>query len=300
MKRILCIVLFLVIFLTSCTSNETYKHNKQILDNYPTNHNYAFVTNNGYESKGKKINFKNIINKKIISDGKSVELIYGTRYQQTLVGNCLYFCYEYKREDKLGHHALGYVDINTLKVYLGYFDYERYMFDYNFSTNEFVCFTFKKEINTLDVIDIVFFKDTNKLEFDYDLNNLKYSLEDVEEPDLKNFYIENDIKYMIDEFARTLTNSSTGEVIQLPYQNDLLELDSVIKEIYSLFEYERADLIASYISNGNELFFYIHDRPTNSLNAPYMLFKCNLDLSNIEYIGYSEYTIQSVINLTTS
>lgn len=179
---------------------------------------------------------------------------------------------------------------------MDYFDYERYMFDYNFSTDKFVCYTFKE--NDLNVIDIVFFKDTNKLEFDYDLSKLSYDLDDVEEPNLKNYYIENDVKYMIDDFGRKLINSVTGEIIELPYQNDLLEIDSIIKEIYSKFKYENTKIVAKYISTGDELFLYINDRPTNKLNAPFMIFKCNYDLSEIKYIGYSEFSINVVVNLT--
>ena len=185
MKKIFYVLIIFCSLLTSCSNNEIYEHNKLILDNYNFNNNYAIVTNTGYESENKTINFKNVINKKLISDGKNVELIYNTRYQQTIVDDILYFCYEYKRNDDIGHHALGYVDINTLKVYVDYFDYERYMFDYNFSTDKFVCYTFKEDISDFNVIDIVFFKDTNKLEFDYDLSLLNYNQEDIEQPNLK-------------------------------------------------------------------------------------------------------------------
>ena len=297
MKKIFHILIIFCALLTSCSNNEIYEHNKLILDNYNFNNNYAIVTNTGYESENKTINFKNVINKKLISDGKNVELIYNTRYQQTIVDDILYFCYEYKRNDDIGHHALGYVDINTLKVYVDYFDYERYMFDYNFSTDKFVCYTFKEDISDFNVIDIVFFKDTNKLEFDYDLSLLNYNQEDIEQPNLKDYYIEDGIKYDIDHYGRKLTNIVTNEVINLPYQNDLLELDTIVKEIYSSFEYESIAINATYFSNGEELFFYIHDRPTNKLNAPFMIFKCNVDLSNVEYIGYSEYLIQVLIKL---
>ena len=56
-------------------------------------------------------------------------------------------------------------------------------------------------------------------------------------------------------------------------------------------------IYATYISNGDELFLYIQDRPTNRLNAPFMIFKCNLDLSEVEYIGYTEYSINAIVNL---
>ena len=298
MKKIILIILLICTFLVSCTKNEIYEYNKQVLDKYSTSNDYAFLTYDRYESQDKSINFKKLINRKLILDGKGIELIYNTRYQQTLVEDSLYFCYEYKREDKIGHHALGYVDINTRKVYVDYFDYERYIFDYNFSTDEFVCYTFKKETNGLDVIDIVFFKDTNKLKFDYNLGDLSYSLEDVEEPNLKDYYIENDVRYVVDSFNRKLTNSVTGEVIEMQYQNDLLELDTVIKEIYSQFQDDISYISARYLSTGEELFLCIHDRPINRLIAPYMVFKCNLDLSEVEYIGYSEYSIREVIKLT--
>lgn len=231
-------------------------------------------------------------------DGRMVELLYGTRSQKTLVGYSLYFCYEYKRQDDIWHHAIGYVDLNTSKVYVDFFDHERYMFDYNFSTDKFVCYTFKEEINSPDVIDIVLFKDTNQLEFEYDLSKLNYDLEDIEEPNIKNYYIEGGVKYTLDNFKRTLTNTITGEVNELPYQNDLLELDSVIKEMYSKFEYNQTAIVANYFSTGNELFLSIHDRPTNKLNAPFLIFKSNLDMTKIEYIGYSEYTINAIVNLT--
>ena len=296
MRKLLYIILLISTFLISCTRNEIYEYNKKILDTYAIEEDYAIITYNGYESKNKTIDFNKLINTKIMSDGKSVELIYNTRSQKTLVGDSLYFCYEYKKNDNIGHHAIGYVDINTSKVYVDYFDYERYMFDYNFSTDKFVCYTFKE--NDLKVIDIVFFKDTNKLEFDYDLSKLSYDLDDVEEPNLKNYYIENDVKYMIDDFGRKLINSVTGEIIELPYQNDLLEIDSIIKEIYSKFKYENTKIVAKYISTGDELFLYINDRPTNKLNAPFMIFKCNYDLSEIKYIGYSEFSINVVVNLT--
>ena len=182
MKKFLLIILLFTVFFTACEPNETYEYNKRILDTYATNTDYAFITQTGYESAQKNVNFKNIITNKIALDGKPVELFYGTRYQQTLVNDCLYFCYEYKRENEIGHHALGYVDINTLKVCVDYFDYERYSFDYNFSTSEFVCFTFKKDLNDLNTINIVFFKDRNKLIFDYDLSKLNYDIKDVEEP----------------------------------------------------------------------------------------------------------------------
>ncbi|MBE6142391.1 MAG: hypothetical protein E7177_00185 [Erysipelotrichaceae bacterium] len=299
MKKISLIILLFCSLLTSCSKNEIYEYNKQILDtSYAANDNYLIVTNDGYQLKDKRIDFSKIINKKIMLDGRMVELLYGTRSQKTLVGDSLYFCYEYKRKDDIGHHAIGYVDLNTSKVYVDYFDYERYMFDYNFSTDKFVCYTFKEEINSPEVIDIVFFKDTNKLEFDYDLSKLSYDLEDIEEPNIKDYYIEGGVKYTLDNFKRTLTNTVTGEVNELPYQNDLLELESVIKEMYSKFEYNQTAIIANYFSTGNELFLSIHDRPTNKLNAPFLIFKCNLDMTKIEYIGYSEYTINAVVNLT--
>ena len=294
MKKLVLLVLILCCFLTSCTKNEIYEYNKEVLDTYSTNSNYAIVTYNYYESVDKKINLNNLINTKIMLDGKSVELIYNTRCQKTLVGDTLYFFYEYKREDDIGHHAVGYVNLKTKKVYVDYFDYERYSFDYNFSTKDFVCFTFKKDLN---VIDIVFFKETNKLEFDYNLNNLQYNKEDIEEPNLKDYYIENGVKYTLSNLGHTLTNSLTGEIIELPYENNLLEIDSVIKEIYSKFQYDMSRIYATYISNGDELFLYIQDRPTNRLNAPFMIFKCNLDLSEVEYIGYTEYSINAIVNL---
>ncbi len=299
MKNVIFIILLICVLLSSCSRNEIYYYNKEVLDTfYSYNTNYAIVTKVGYKSKNKSIDFEKIIKRKIILDGKIVELFYGTRSQKTLVGDSLYFCYEYKRNDDIGHHAIGYVDLKTSKVYADYFDYKRYTFNYNFSTDKFVCYTFKEKTNSTDVIDIVFFKDTNKLKFDYDLSKLSYDIEDIEEPDIKNYYIENNVKYILENFGRKITNSLTGEVIELPYQKDLLEFDSIIKEIYSKFEYRQSAIRADYFSTGDELFMCIYDRPTNSLNAPYMTFKCNLDLSEIEYLGYSSSPAKAVVNLT--
>ena len=96
MRKLLYIILLISTFLISCTRNEIYEYNKKILDTYAIEEDYAIITYNGYESKNKTIDFNKLINAKIMSDGKSVELIYNTRSQKTLVGDSLYFCYEYK------------------------------------------------------------------------------------------------------------------------------------------------------------------------------------------------------------
>lgn len=92
-----------------------------------------------------------------------------------------------------------------------------------------------------------------------------------------------------------LINSSTGEVITLPNGNKLRDSVPIIKEIYDKFTYDNISINLTYLSNGDELFFYIQDRPTNSLNAPFMLFKCNLDLSEVSYIGYYDHLIFNVV-----
>ncbi|MFR5892161.1 MAG: hypothetical protein ACLUG4_06775 [Bacilli bacterium] len=43
--------------------------------------------------------------------------------------------------------------------------------------------------------------------------------------------------------------------------------------------------------------FYIHNRLINSLNVPFMLFKCDKDLSNVEYIVYYNSPIYDVVKL---
>lgn len=292
MRKLIVFSLFMLLLLTSCVTNTNYVNNKRVLDGYAKNPHYTFITSTTYESTNKIIDFKQLINNKIMKDGRSVELIYSTRYQQTLIGNNLYFCYEYKRNADIGHHALGYVDCENLEVYLDYFDYQRYSFDYNFSTSKFVCFTFKKD---LEVIDIVFFKDLQKLEFDYDLNRLEYSEAELEEKHVKDYYFEDGIKYELSYYNQKLINTLDGSVIDLPYENDLLDRVPLLKEMYEKFTCENIRINASYISTGEELFFYIHDRPTNNLNVPFMVFKCNSTLTEVEYIGYSEKTIKDVV-----
>ena len=58
---------------------------------------------------------------------------------------------------------------------------------------------------------------------------------------------------------------------------DFLLLFGTSKILGTKFTYDNIAINLTYLSNGDELFFYIQDRPTNRLNAPFMLFKCNLD-----------------------
>lgn len=295
-KTMVLLLLFSMFLLTSCFSeNETFKTNKKVLDdNYKVNTNYGVITGRTYKTHDKVIDFEKLINKQITKDGKDVEVIYNTRMESTLVENKIYFFYEYKRVENIGRFAVGYVDLDTLLVYADYFEHDRrgYSWDYQFSTDKFVVYKFYGSKN----IDIVFFKDTNQLEFNYNLYKLEYEQKDLEEVQEKEYYIENGIKYKLD--WNKLINTQTGEVITLPSGNELIDQIPLIKEIYDKFTYSDLGIAALYVSNGTELFFYISDRPTNELNAPFMLFKCNVDLSEVTYIGYYDSTIFNVINLT--
>ena len=296
MKNSLLLFLILLIPLTSCFQrNEIFEHNKRILDeNYEVNANYAVVTGRTYQTKDRTIDFGNLIDKQIRRDGKGVEVIYNTRFTSTLVEDNIYFFYEYKRVEDIGKFAVGYVDLVTSKVYADYFEYERsgLSWEYLYSTDEFVAYRFY-EYDGIKDIKIVFFKDSNKLEFDYNLNNLEYGASELEEVQEKDYYIQDGIKYTLD--WNKLINSSTGEVITLPNGNELRDSVPIIKEIYDKFTYDNISINLTYLSNGDELFFYIQDRPTNSLNAPFMLFKCNLDLSEVSYIGYYDHLIFNVV-----
>lgn len=295
----IALISLLLFFLTSCTPNEFYRANKKVLDNnYQPNPHYGLLTRRGYKDENKEIDFEKVVRDKIVQDGKSVEWFYSTRYSQTLIDDTLYFCFEYwfdDDEDK-GRYALGYVDFHTLDVYLDYVDYKRSRFIYNFSTDKFVCYTFIVEENgNEEKIDVVFFKDTNQLAFDYDLTKLVFEQTDIENPNLKEYYIEDGIKYILDDFKHTLTSTIDGSIITLPFENDILDKAAILKEMYGQFSCERISIYASYFSIGDELFFYIQDRPTNDLNVPFVLFKCNSDLSNVEYIGYCENSIVDVV-----
>ena len=58
MKKISLIILLFCFLLTSCSKNEIYEYNKQILDtSYAVNDNYLIVTNDGYQLKDKRIDF---------------------------------------------------------------------------------------------------------------------------------------------------------------------------------------------------------------------------------------------------
>ena len=298
MKKLQLLFLFLILLipLTSCFQpNETFDYNKRVLDdNYEANANYAVITGRTYQTSDEIIDFGNLIDKQITKDGKGVEVLYNTRFKSTLAEDNIYFFYEYKRVEDIGKFAVGYVNLITKKVYVDYFEYERsgLSWEYLYSTDKFVVYKFY-EYGGLEDIKIVFFKDSNKLEFDYNLNNLKYNISELEEVQEKDYYIQDGIKYTLD--WNKLINSNSGETITLPNGNELRDSVPIIKEISDKFTYESVDIYLTYLSNGDELFFYIQDRPTNNLNAPFMLFKCNLDLSEVSYIGYYDNLIFNVI-----
>ena len=127
MKKLLLLFLILLIPLTSCfKQNETFEHNKRVLDeNYEVNANYAVITGRTYQTADETIDFGNLIDKQIRKDGKGVEVLYNTRFKSTLAEDNIYFFYEYKRVEDIGKFAVGYVDLVTLKVYADYFEYER-------------------------------------------------------------------------------------------------------------------------------------------------------------------------------
>ena len=184
MKKSLLLFLILLIPLTSCFQrNEIFEHNKRILDeNYDVNANYAVVTGRTYQTKDRTIDFGNLIDKQIRKDGKGVKVLYNTRFEGTLVEDNIYFFYEYKRVEDIGKFAVGYVDLVTSKVYADYFEYERsgLSWEYLYSTDEFVAYKFY-EYGGIKDIKIVFFKDSNKLEFNYNLNELEYDASELEE-----------------------------------------------------------------------------------------------------------------------
>ena len=236
MKKLLLLFLILLIPLTSCfKQNETFEHNKRVLDeNYEVNANYAVITGRTYQTADEIIDFGNLIDKQIRKDGKGVEVLYNTRFKSTLAEDNIYFFYEYKRVEDIGKFAVGYVDLITKKVYVDYFEYERsgLSWDYLYSTDKFVAYKFY-EYGGLKDIKIVFFKDSNKLEFDYNLNNLEYNSSELEEVQEKNYYIQDGIKYTLD--WNKLINSNTGETITLPNGNELRDSVPIIKEIYVKF-----------------------------------------------------------------
>lgn len=296
MKKLCLLLVALLLVLTSCFKvNETLEYNKKVLDeNYEFNPNYAVIAGETYQTSNQTIDFGKLIDRKLNSDGKYVEWLYSRKPVITLVGDKIYFCYEYNRNDDLGKYAIGYVDLTTESVYADYFEYQRWLFTYVFSTNNFVVYKFSKYGSNQET-NFVFFKDENKVSIWHDLANLKYSEADVEETQGKDYYFENGIKYTL--VSDNATNLTTGEVIKLPTGNELKDKVSILKEMYEQFSYEVTSINAIYISNGEELFFYISDRPTNHSNTPFILFKCNLDLTDVTYIGHYNYRVYNVINL---
>ena len=298
MKKItLFLMLFILLFVTSCVTNTNYTNNKRILEKEYSNSDYAILTYSGYETNEDTIDFKKIIKTKINSDGKNSDSLYSTRYKQTLIGDNLYFCYEYKYTQTTGFYAIGYVDFNTLEVYLDYCKCDKSAFNYEFSTKDFICYSFKNTLSSNNVKYAVFFKETNELKFDYNINLLEYTENEKEQEHVKDYYIENGIKYKIEDSNTALINTEDGSIINLPYQNDILDKVPLLKGMYEKFTYDKISITVTYISTGDELFFCIHDRPTNKLNVPLMIFKCSLDFSNVEYVGYSDERILDVICL---
>ena len=70
MKKLLLLFLILLIPLTSCfKQNETFEHNKRVLDeNYEVNANYAVITGRTYQTADETIDFGNLIDKQIRKD----------------------------------------------------------------------------------------------------------------------------------------------------------------------------------------------------------------------------------------
>lgn len=289
------VLLISMLVLCSCyTTNPTYQHNKAILDTYPINPNYGILTRFEYQENGKKILYKNKVLDRIRKDGNAISS--STRYGQELTGNHLYFCCEYNSysSGQFNKYAMGYFELETNALHLSYFVSENIIFKYVFSTNQYICYCIS-DIHNKNNVYVVYFKETGEIAYDYDIKQLSYKEEDIEETKRKDYYIENGIKYKVATYERTLANEELGLTIHLPSGEELFEKAPIVKEIYDQFEYEYLSLSAYYISMGDELFFYIDDRPTNVLNAPYMIFKCDATFTNVTYIGYAYDLIEAVV-----
>lgn len=294
------VVVFMMYALCSCfTSNGVYSYNKKVLDTYETNDKYGILSRYEYEyimnNKSKVIKYEELVLNRARRDGKETGYHFNTSYRHTLVNNNLYFVSEYGgtiRKD-IHAYAIGYFDFATRDLYMDYFESEERAVKYLFSTDKFICY----RVGEKEYTYVVFFKEDNKLVFDYDINQLVYNQEDIEENHLKDYYIENGVKYEINYSERKLVNNELDVTIQLPIYNEIMDKAPIIKDIYDKFKYDGISMLLTYISTGDELFFYIHDRPTNSLNAPFMLFKCDATFSNVTYIGYCDDLIEDVIRI---
>lgn len=299
MKKISFTFIFIVSIFILCScypKNTAYLHNKQVLDTYQKNPNYGILTRFEYQENGKKILYENKVLNRIRKDGNSIS--FSTRYGQKLAGNNLYFCCEYSNHfsENMHQYAMGYFESETNRLHINYFISGYIYFQYLFSTNQYICYGVS-ETYGMNYTYVVFFKETDEIAYDYDIKQLHYEEENIEETNCKNYYIENEIQYEIIDYENKLINKEQDITINLPSGEELLQKAPIVKKIYDQFEYEYLSLSTYYISTGDELFFYIHDRPTNSLNAPYMLFKCDATFTNVTYIGYADDVIREVIKI---